>query len=112
MSDIRITGLNINNSTIKINYNSPTPGPTPTPRPTPVPGHTPRPTPVPGPTPGPVPGPSPDIECDSCSNILRTTSLFSTYVSDDYFTIIKNYSSFYNISLTDVQYQHVVKYIH
>lgn len=96
MSDIRITGLNINNSTIKINYNSPTPVPSPKP--------TPRPTPV----------PSPDIECDSCSNILRTTSLFSTYVSDDYddyFTIIKNYSSFYNISLTNVQYQHVVKYI-
>ena len=57
-----ITGLQIINNTIKVDYNSggtPTPDPAPIPTPGPAPKPTPEPTPVPAPTPTPSPGPKP-----------------------------------------------------
>jgi hypothetical protein len=60
-----ITGLQIINNTIKVDYNSdgtptpepaPGPGPAPKPTPEPTPKPTPEPTPVPAPTPVPQPG--------------------------------------------------------
>jgi hypothetical protein len=112
MNNPHIIGININNSTIKIDYKT---GPKPTPKPTPSP--TVKPTPAP--TVKPIPGPIPSY--NSCNEI--TQSLHTTMYSlekhlgtidtlDTKHILFDEYMKFYKIvDLSDNDKLKIITYI-